>query len=249
MNRRDIRHYLKLSGKIILDGIYPRGCVVCGEPLEFGKRDHPARLHDGCKEFLKPVEGPVCYICGKSINETETLCGDCKNTDRSFDGAVSVFEYNNALKESVYRFKYKNKREYASAFAYMIAKHHKKIIGYWRPDVVIPVPMHPEKKKVRGYNQAEILAKETALILGIKFEADTLIRKKMTVPQKELGIQKRYSNLEGAFEVKKDIGKSKVLLIDDIYTTGATFDSCARALKAKGAEKVYGTSLCIGQGF
>ena len=68
MNRRDIRHYLKLSGKIILDGIYPRGCVVCGSPLEFDKRDHPERTHEECMEFLKPVDGPVCCKCGKKIN-------------------------------------------------------------------------------------------------------------------------------------------------------------------------------------
>lgn len=248
MNRKDIRHYLRLSGKIILDGIYPKGCVVCGEPLDFDKRTNPERVHKACLEFLKPVEGPLCCKCGKKISETKTLCADCENTERVFDGAVSVFEYNNALKESIYRFKYKNKREYGEAFAFMIAENHKKIFEYWKPDVVIPVPMHEEKKRVRGYNQAEILARETARILGVSLETDTLIRKNKTVPQKELGIKSRYSNLEGAFEALKPLDKKKVLLVDDIYTTGATFDSCARVLKSKGASKVYGTSICIGQG-
>lgn len=248
MNRRDIRHYLKLSGKIILDGIYPRGCVVCGGPLEFDKRDHPERTHEECREFLKPVDGPVCCKCGKKINADETRCSDCNGTERIFDGAVSVFEYNNAIKESIYRFKYKNKREYASAFAYMIAKNKKRIIEHWQPDVVIPVPMHPDKKKLRGYDQAEILAKETADIFRIRMEGDTLVRRKQTVPQKELGTKKRYINLEGAFEARKSLKGKKVLLIDDIYTTGATFDSCAHVLKRAGADKVYGASLCIGRG-
>ena len=130
----------------------------------------------------------------------------------------------------------------------MIAKNQKRIIEHWQPDVVIPVPMHPDKKKVRGYDQAEILAKETADIFRIRMDGDTLVRKKQTVPQKELSTKKRYMNLEGAFEARKSLKGKKVLLIDDIYTTGATFDSCAHVLKRAGAEKVYGASLCIGRG-
>ncbi len=249
MSRKDIRHYLKLSGRIILDSIYPKSCVVCASPLEFDRRNQKERMHEECKRFLKPLTGPVCCKCGKSVSEDDTLCEDCKKTERTFDGAVAVFEYNTAIKESVYRFKYNNKREYAASFAYMIEKTHGEIIRLWKPDVIIPVPMHAEKKKVRGYNQAELLAKETADIFGIRMDADALVRKKMTVPQKELSTGNRYKNLNGAFGVRKDLTGRRVLLIDDIYTTGATFDACAQTLKSAGAAKVYGTSLCIGRGF
>ena len=249
MNHKDFRHYLKQSGSVILDAIYPRACVVCGQPMEFHRRNNSERVHEECKSLLKPVDGPVCGKCGKKVKSGQVLCADCNNTERIFDGAVAVFEYNNALKESIYRFKYDNKREYASSFAYMIAERNSKIYEYWQPDLIIPVPMHPEKKKIRGYNQAELLAKETADIFRINMEAETLIRKKMTIPLKELDTKSRYKNLSGAFEVKGSLKGKRILLMDDIYTTGATFDSCANALKKAGADKVYGTSLCIGQGF
>lgn len=249
MNRKDIRHYLKLSGRIIIDGIYPRGCVVCGTPLEFYKRNESERMHEDCAGLLKPVEGAVCGKCGKKVESGKAFCADCSSNERIFDGAVSAFEYNNSLKESIYRFKYKNKREYASSFAFMMVKNNKRIIEYWEPDVIMPVPMHPEKKKVRGYNQAELLAGEMAAILKIDMDAESLIRKKMTTPLKELDTKGRYKNLDGAFGVKGSLEGKKVLLTDDIYTTGATFDSCAHALKKAGAKRVYGTSLCIGQGF
>ena len=119
----------------------------------------------------------------------------------------------------------------------------------WEIDEIMPVPLHPSRKRMRGYNQAEILAAELSIRTGIPLRNNALFRIKKTVPQKELDDEGRRRNLMGAFGVSTDwIPCRNVLLIDDIYTTGSTVERCAKMLKKAGVQNVYFLTISIGQG-
>ncbi len=115
--------------------------------------------------------------------------------------------------------------------------------------MIIPIPLHPSRKRVRGYNQAEILADELSLLTGIPARNDILYRIKRTSPQKKLDGSGRRKNLRGAFAVKRGENlPQNVLLIDDIYTTGSTVERCAKMLRLGGVQNVYFLTVSIGQG-
>ena len=116
-------------------------------------------------------------------------------------------------------------------------------------DAIIPVPVHPSRRRKRGFNQAEVLAKIVGERLGIPVKAELLRRTKKTLPQKELSVGERLKNLSGAFradEIPENI--RRVLLVDDIYTTGSTIEACTRVLKAAGVETIYFVVICMAGG-
>ena len=118
------------------------------------------------------------------------------------------------------------------------------------PDVIIPVPIHISRLKMRGYNQAGLIAEALGRIIGIPIDEEALVRVIKTAPMKELSNRERVKNLQNAFQAdEKVVRYKKVLIVDDIYTTGATFDACAAVLKQAGVREVYGISLCVGDGF
>ena len=150
----------------------------------------------------------------------------------------------------MYRFKYGNRREYAAFYGEMLVRLRGHIILSWKPDVIIPVPLHPARYRKRGYNQAELIARQIGKSLGIHVDEKTLVRSVNTAPQKELNDKERTKNTKNAFQVTHNIVKYKrVLLVDDIYTTGATLDACSDALTNAGAAQVYFAAVCIGRGF
>ncbi len=129
-------------------------------------------------------------------------------------------------------------------------KNFQKEIRRWNPDVIIPVPLHRARRRKRGYNQAQILAENLGKMLCIPVDSKSLARRKKTSPQKKLGHNERKKNLKNAFAVTSAFRPvRKVLLADDIYTTGNTLDAAAKALKEKGVEKVYFLTISIGQGY
>ncbi len=135
-------------------------------------------------------------------------------------------------------------------YADIINEKYGPVIKTWQPQAIIPVPLHSSKYRKRGYNQAEVLAKELSTQLNIPVDSTSLLRIKNTVPQKQLNDRERCNNIINAFQMAKNSVKyKKVLLVDDIYTTGITIDECARVLKAEGAELVFFAVVCIGRGF
>lgn len=231
---------------LAVDMIYPKICPLCGEILK--KND---KLSCGnCKlkiEYLKP---PLCFKCGKEIaDEEEEFCFDCKEKPKSFISGFPAMRYTDGVKKSVGDFKYKNKREYAPFFAREIIIANGAKIADIKPDVLVPVPVHKVKLKKRGYNQAGLLARELGKIIDVPVDSDIIIRKNNTTPQKELSPIERENNLKSSFIPSDKVVKYKcALLVDDIYTTGATIEACTKVLHKKGIEKVYYTSICIGEG-
>lgn len=237
-----------MKGKNVwLDLLYPRRCPLCGEIRPYGK-ENVCRV---CFEKLKKVETPYCLKCGKTIEDREMeYCEDCRTIAKSYKRGFPVFFYEGAIKNALYDFKYKNQRDYADFFAACMYGHYKTELSKLQIDGIVPVPVHPHKRKKRGYNQAELLAKELGKRLGIRVYPNYLERTEDTNPQKELNDKARMKNLKNAFKIGRNTIKlKKILLVDDIYTSGATVEACTKVLLSSEAEEVYYISVAIGKGY
>lgn len=235
----------------MVDILYPRRCLVCDEILEAAEED----IHPRCEKYVMRIQGPTCMHCGRPVvMETAEYCFDCTRKKKygfecTFDQGKSLLLYQGAVKKTMYRFKYSNKREYAVSFAAIAVEQVGEWIEQCQIEAIIPVPMFRKKQSRRGYNQAEVFAKCLSGQGGIPVEKGLVIRVKDTTPMKELNDIERKNNLKNAFQMKKNIVKyRRVLLVDDIYTTGSTADEVSRVLKEAGVEKVFFLSICMGQG-
>lgn len=231
----------------MLDLIYPQRCPICSEVQPY----QGAGVCGRCLKKLKRVKEPCCLKCGKTItNDEEEYCQDCLMIPKSFQRGYPVFEYEERIKGALHDFKYKNQRSFADFFAECIYRRYGSDFERLCLDGLVPVPVHPRKRRSRGYNQAELLAKELAACLGLTCYSDYLVRQVNTAPQMELNDISRMKNLKNAFKIGENkIKLKKVLLVDDIYTSGATIEACTRVLLSAGVEKVYYTSVAIGKGF
>lgn len=231
----------------LLDIFYPRRCPVCHDVLKISE----GLVHKTCQAKLRYVQGPVCFRCGKPImNADEAYCSDCQSRRHYYDSGKSVWIYDIQMQKSVAEYKYHGAKAYADFYAAQMAE----VCGAWiyglMPVVLVPVPVHWKKKHQRGFNQAAVLAQKLGKILDVPVDTGYLVRTQSTMPQKTLTPVQRYVNLKHAFKVrKKGPAYRKVLLVDDIYTTGSTIDACASVLKLSGTEQVYYISLCIGSDY
>lgn len=235
------------GNNILLDLIYPKRCAFCGEVRPFKELE----VCETCLDKVKKVTVPRCLKCGKTIeDEEEEYCRDCEAIPKSFDGGFPVFFYEGAVKNALYEFKYNNQRVYASFFGECIDKCYGTHLRSLDIDGIVPVPVHPHKKRLRGYNQAEILAKEIGRRMQLPIYPNYLVRKVDTNPQKELNDVARMKNLKNAFKIGENTVKlKKILLVDDIYTSGATIEACTQVLKKAGVENIYYNSVAIGKGY
>ena len=227
-----------------VESLYPRRCPVCGRIA-----DPPGGLAcRGCLKKLSFVQPPVCSRCGKQImSASETLCGDCTDREKSFEGGMALLNYDDLAQRSMVQLKYHGKREYADLYARLAADRFGRRLRQLRPDCLIPVPIHPDKRKIRGYNQAEVLAAGISRYTGIPLRTDLLLRQRSTSAQKELAPEARLINLQRAFTAAEGVPvPERAVLVDDIYTTGSTMEACTRVLKAAGVKEVWLLSICIG---
>lgn len=190
-------------------------------------------------------------VCGKQLDDDmKEKCSDCERYAHYFERGVAAFSYNDEIKRSMYRFKYQNRREYAAFFSKTLYDLKGATIRSWHVDAIVPVPLHPARQKKRGYNQAELIARELGAYLGVPVVTDLIVRIVNTTPQKELNDKQRVKNTKSAFQVTKNSVQYKyIVLIDDIYTTGATLDACSLVLKSAGCERIYHACVCVGRGF
>lgn len=232
--------------KELTDCIYPPRCPVCDVIAAPGQL-----LCAGCTKEAVLIEEPFCKKCGKPLEDTrQEYCGDCMKKSHSFRQGRAVFIYQNGMKKSLYRFKYSNRREYAAFYAQHAVRLHGDWILRTQAEAIIPIPMYIGKKRQRGYNQAEVFARELGKRLGIPVDVKLVRRIRDTIPQKELNDKERHQNLKKAFQLTEDIVRYKrVLLVDDIYTTGSTMDEVSDVLLLHGVRDVYYICISIGVGF
>lgn len=231
----------------LINLVYPKRCPLCGNILPF----EAGNVCETCISKQKRIEPPFCMKCGKTIgDETEEYCRDCIAIPKHYVRGFPAFAYVGGIKEALYGFKYKNQREYGDFFAECICAQYGNTIRALGIDGLVPVPVHPSKKRARGYNQAEVLARRLGKRLQLPIYPSYLKRVVNTNPQKELNDKTRVKNLKSAFKIgENEIKLKKVLLVDDIYTSGATIESCTGVLLRAGVEEVYCTCVAIGKGY
>lgn len=230
---------------IFLDILYPRRCVSCDRAVIAAEAPLCAR----CEGVFRPIGQPRCLKCSKPIaDETAAYCADCRTHPGSFRQGIAVYAYSGRIQESMMRFKYKGRQEYAAFYGDAIAEALIPRMKHWRPELILPVPLHPSRYARRGYNQAELLAKRVGGSLDLPVRTDLLARTKKTKALKTLSASERRQALSQSFAVSPDLPSARILLIDDIYTTGSTIDAITRLLLAAGAAEVYYAAACIGSG-
>lgn len=232
--------------KKVLRLLYPRRCPVCGEVVA-GER----LICRVCKEKVQPIGEPKCKKCGKPLESVEReYCSDCEKGEHDFDEGRGVFFYDRIMRNSILRFKEQGQREYGEFYAKAMAVYCEDLIRFWDPQGVIPIPVSGKKRRKRGFNQAEDLAVHLCRELNLALYPDLLRKTKDTVSQKKLDAAGRKQNLQEAFEGKEgDWGLRRILLVDDVYTTGSTMDAASREARKHGVKEVYFVTVCIGRGF
>jgi len=226
-----------------LELLYPEKntCFICNV---YDESINDRYICPDCERKLIKTQPPLCAKCSKPIDyeASESLCPDCTAYEKSFETAKSPFSYEGIIKDSIYSFKYYNKPYFYKFFGSCLISYMKEN-DYTNFDYITSVPLHRSKMRKRGYNQAELLAKFVSGSLFIPY-VDVLKRTKKTTKQSQKTKDDRRTNLIGAFAIKsphknQGIKKSRVLLVDDVYTTGSTADECAKTLLDFGVSQVY----------
>lgn len=233
----------------LMDMIYPPRCPVCGEV----RKEKDRLTCRGCLEKLSWIREPQCKKCGKMLgNEEQEYCFDCTKMQYHFESGYPLWNYDNVMRKSIADFKYGGRREYGRFYGEALAWRYGDKFLALKIDAIIPVPVHHTKRRERGYNQTEVIADTVGKKLGLPVWKNQLIRIRKTMPQKELTQHERLKNLEEAFAIKNQyhlLKDAKVLLLDDIYTSGSTVEACTKVLLNAGVKKVYVSTLCIGKGY
>lgn len=231
---------------ILINLLFPPRCPVCDDIVPLGE----GMACFSCRSKIRYILEPSCKRCGRQLNDnSQVFCTECGRTKHIFDRGIALYDYQ-SMKKSMYRFKYKGRREYAKFYAEDICRHFREDILEMRADIIVPIPLHKSRQRSRGYNQAELIAAHLSRLLGIPMHKNLVRRVKKTVPQKKLDARGRENNLKKAFNIKPDVVKlnKTIILVDDIFTTGSTIDAVAHELKRRGAKAVYFITLCIGEG-
>ncbi len=221
--------------RILLDLIFPPRCVTCRRPGDWFCAECQAQVHR--------IFPPLCQRCGRPL--TEPNCPHCRHMPLHLDGLRAVGFFENPLREAIHRFKYQSRPELGVTLARLLDEY---LAENCLPvDGIVPVPLHRDRERARGFNQSLILASELAARKGMPLWYNVIERKKPTRPQVDLNLQSRIENMRDAFDVVGDVRNRRILLVDDVCTTGATLDACGLALKQAGAQSVWGLALARGR--
>ena len=228
----------------VINCIYPSRCAICDEVKLPEEIVCPA-----CTDKIKLISGDTCFKCGKSLRDTgKVYCYDCSRRIHYYDRGFSIFEYED-IKKSLYRFKYQGRTEYAAFYAYMADYSLGRVLRDLNADALIPVPIHKRRFRKRGYNQALVMANELSKLINVPVCNDLIFRKKSTIPLKELDEEGRRNNLKKAFIIRPNgVKLDTIVIIDDIYTTGATIDTISSLFRGYGVTKIYCLTVAIGRG-
>lgn len=228
--------------------LFPAPCRICETLLDAASRIPICRA---CLEAMGPLPGPVCDRCGRPFPSLMTAesgprqCLACRRGLYDFDLARSYADYNHTMARAVMLLKYSAVEPLAGWFAERLGELISLEPRLMEVDMVVPVPLDAARLRERGYNQAERIARPLARRLGLPLKPVLLLRKRPRPAKLKLTRRERWTTVHGAYAMRdaEPIDKARVLLLDDVFTTGATLDACSRALRAGGAAKVVAVTV------
>lgn len=225
--------------RAVLDFLFPPLCHICRSFIPDAGELH---ICTRCRDGLPLLVSPLCTVCGIPFAGPggDHTCGACRTHPPHFDTARAHLLYEGPARELIHGFKYRHKTHLRRPLALLALEGLTGFIAARLPDVIIPVPLHRSRLQSRGFNQAVLLGEMFSSRLSIPMLVDGMARIRQTQPQVELSAADRSGNVKGAFAVKRPdrISKRRVLLLDDVMTTGSTVDECANVLKKSGAAAV-----------
>lgn len=228
--------------------LFPASCRICGTVLT---RAGLLPICDACFASFQPLRAPLCTCCGRPFFsevtlEAEThLCLACRRDVYAFEHARSFAPYTDQMVRAIGLLKYEKLTRLGLWFAKRLHEVIQSDSVLQSVDIIVPVPLHPARLRERGYNQAELIAKPLARRLGVSLGPYLLVRTRPRPPRLLLSRRERWLTVRGAYEMREgaEVDNLRVLLIDDVFTTGATLDACSRALKRAGAKSVTGLTV------
>lgn len=227
-----------------LDMLFPPRCAACGRLLSGGT---PMRLCPACAARLEYVPDRACKICARPLRQDALLCDDCEEQRPAFRMHISCCIYDDMVRDLMLSFKFHHRPELHRLFADMLIERIRSIPGFPQPDCVVCVPMSADSLQKRGYNQSELIARRVARQLGWHFQTDALQKARDTQTQSTVQKYQRAENVRGAYAVAPGISFAgqRVLVVDDVYTTGSTMNELAGLLLYRGAAEVIAATAAI----
>lgn len=216
--------------------VYPPFCLTCEEKLTAGERI----VCDRCWSSFEFIDRPLCEICGAPLKRGKHTCHRCSDGSFSFGAARASYLYTERVRRVVHAFKFQRKTSLAQRLGRGLAFTVINDARFRQADCLIPVPLHISRLRERGYNQSDFLAEGIAVELGVPCRRGILMRKKKTKAMTALTPERRQRNVEHAFEVVAgaDMKGKHIVLVDDVFTTGATVEACTRVLLQAGIAEV-----------
>lgn len=232
---------LRTAGRTALDLVYPPCCVLCRRRISHDRMV----ICDDCRSGLLSIDAPYCERCGHPLDAPVASCPACPGRTFYFDGALSGFQFNRPLQDLIHQLKYRKRPGIGRFLGSLLAKRVEGEPGIPHITAVVPVPLHPLRNRERGYNQSAYIARGISDATGIPVLENVLVRNRNTPTQTSLSPDARMSNVEGVFEAGRveTVRDATVALVDDIFTTGATMNSCARVLLQAGAQRVFALTI------
>ncbi len=231
-----------------VDLLYPRNCQFCAQPLAQHER---GVICAACLETVKWIEPPCCSRCALPFVgavDGEFECGYCKELKLHFSRGVAACLARGIVLDAIHQFKYNRKMYFGPHLGEWIVTAGREHMDWSGVDAIVPVPLHPRKKREREFNQAEYLADAVGKAFAKPVWKRCIRRVKDTPTQTRLSREERLANLRDAFEARDGVGLKgkRVVLVDDVFTTGATLDACARVLRVAGAADVWVLTVARG---
>ncbi len=207
--------------------LYPAQCRVCEKQL--GLESVPY-VCDKCWDDIPLIEPPWCEMCG--IPNTKGTCDECATTPPPYGKLRTIAYYESALQQAIHLFKFEKRTSLAKPLTQLTMEHIPDDCNITEYDFILPIPIHKKRLRERGFNQATLIANRIAKTTGVQVVTDALVRHRNTSPQSSLDREARQTNIVGAFELqkKKVVRNKRILVLDDVYTTGATVREAVKVL-------------------
>jgi len=240
------RGFIKQVYNFILDLIFPIECLGCGKEGEY--------LCKTCFSSIKLMDHPTCPVCGKPSPQGK-VCIDCQK-DSALEGVIAAVDYqeDNLLQKVLHIYKYRFVRDLHKFLSKLLFRYLERsdirceLLDDAKDTLIIPVPLHKQRLRWRGFNQSELLAQDLSNYFGSEINPQVLIRSKKTKSQMTLKEKERINNVREAFRCidSKEVKHKNIILVDDVCTTSSTLNECAKVLKDAGAGKIWGVVVARG---